>query len=100
MITGEAEFEAALQEADGLLHTPPGEGTPEHARLMELLKDLASWRPNLGYPAEPAIAAVDWLTIEPATSVAVWSTPLADSALGLNGLIGAFFADADTENGV
>jgi hypothetical protein len=57
MITGEAEFEAALREADGLLHTPPGEGTPEHARLMELLKDLASWRPNLGYPAEPAIAA-------------------------------------------
>jgi hypothetical protein len=57
MITGEAEFETALREADGLLHTPPAEGTPEHARLMELLKDLAGWKPNLTHAAEPAIAA-------------------------------------------
>ena len=57
MITGEAEFEAALQEADSLLHTAPAEGTPEHERLMALLKDIAAWRPNLGHPAEPAIAA-------------------------------------------
>jgi hypothetical protein len=57
MITGEAEFEAALHEADGLLHPRPAEGTPEHARLMELLKDLARWRPNLAAPAEPSIAA-------------------------------------------
>lgn len=57
MITGEAEFDAALQEAEGLLHPLPAEGTPEHARLMELLTDLARWRPNLTTPAEPEIAA-------------------------------------------
>jgi hypothetical protein len=57
MITGEAEFEAALKEADALLDPPPAEGTPEHARLLALLKDLAAWRPNVFYAAEPAIAA-------------------------------------------
>ena len=57
MITGEAEFEAALQEADRLLDQRPAEGTPEHARLLDLLKDLARWRPNVFTPAEPAIAA-------------------------------------------
>lgn len=57
MITGEAEFEAALQEADALLDRRPAEDTPEYARLMDLLKDLARWRPNVFIPAEPAIAA-------------------------------------------
>ena len=57
MITGEAEFEAALQEADALLDRRPAEGGPEHARLLDLLKDLARWRPNVFIPAEPAIAA-------------------------------------------
>jgi len=57
MITGEAEFEAALKEADALLDRRPAEDTPEHARLLELLKDLARWRPNVFTPAEPAIAA-------------------------------------------
>jgi antitoxin component HigA of HigAB toxin-antitoxin module len=56
MITGEAEFEAALQEADALLDERPEDGTAEYARLMELLKDLARWRPNVFTPAEPAIA--------------------------------------------
>ena len=56
MITGEAEFGAALQEADALLDERPAEGTPEYARLLELLKDLARWRPNVFTPAEPAIA--------------------------------------------
>jgi hypothetical protein len=55
MITGETEFEAALKEADGLLHPPPAEGSPEHARFMDLLKDIAAYRPNIFTPAEPAI---------------------------------------------
>jgi hypothetical protein len=57
MITGETEFEAALAQAeDLLLQSPPGEGSPEHARLMDLLKDLARYRPNIFTPAEPEIA--------------------------------------------
>lgn len=57
MITGETEFEAALQEADALLERRPAEDTTEHARLLELLKDLAHWRPNVLTPAEPALTA-------------------------------------------
>lgn len=56
MITGEAEFEAALHEAESLLQPPPAEGSPEHARFMDLLKDLARYHPNIFTPAEPAIA--------------------------------------------
>lgn len=55
MVWSEAEFEAALKEADALLEVPPANGTPEHDRLLALMNDLASYRHNLFKPAEPPL---------------------------------------------
>ena len=47
-------------------------------------------------PSYPALRAS---ATDRAKSSTVRSTPLVDSALGLNGVIGDFFADAPTLNG-
>ncbi len=57
MVWNEAEFEAALKEADALLEAPPAEGSPGNERMMALLTDLASYRPNLFKPADAPLAA-------------------------------------------
>ena len=57
MVWNEEEFDAILREADALLDHPPAEGTAEHDRLMALLKDIASYRPNIFKPAADPIAA-------------------------------------------
>ena len=56
MVWNEAEFEAALKEADAVLDAPPADGTPGHDRMLALLADLASYRSNLFKPAEPPLA--------------------------------------------
>lgn len=45
MIHSHETFEAALEEATGLLATAPPEGTPGHKRLLELMRDIAAYRP-------------------------------------------------------
>jgi hypothetical protein len=57
VVWNEAEFDAVLREADALLDTPPTEGTPEYERLITLLGDIASYRPNIFKPAEPPVDA-------------------------------------------
>jgi hypothetical protein len=47
MIIDHDQFEAALDEASGILETPPTEGTPAHERLFELMRDIAAYRPAI-----------------------------------------------------
>jgi hypothetical protein len=46
-----------LKEADHLLERPPSEGSAEHARLMTLLREIASYRPDIYSAAEGSVSA-------------------------------------------
>jgi hypothetical protein len=56
MVWNEEEFDAALREADAMLDNPPVEGSPAYERLITLLADIASYRPNIFKPAEPPLS--------------------------------------------
>jgi hypothetical protein len=50
IITDEAEFEAALEEAMAILDAPPEPGSPQEQRFAELLEAITGYEPP---PAEP-----------------------------------------------
>ena len=47
MIKDDTQFEAALDAATRRLARPPADGSPEHDRFINLLRDIAAWRPTV-----------------------------------------------------
>ena len=47
MIRSHEDFGVALEEATRLLDAPPAEGTPAHARVLGLMRDIAAYRPSV-----------------------------------------------------
>jgi hypothetical protein len=45
MIRSHEDFDTTLEEATRLLSAAPADGTPEHARLLSLMRDIAAYRP-------------------------------------------------------
>jgi hypothetical protein len=50
MIKNEDDFETALELATAQFEQPPTEGSPGHHRLMELLDQIAHYRPMIVQP--------------------------------------------------
>src|SRR4051794_7782953 len=75
---------------------------PPHASVRRFVRGARNWL--IRYPSDPitSIASYPARWANPvvrAKSETVRSTALADRALGLKGLMGAFVAEAETENG-
>ncbi len=47
MIRDHAQFEAALDEATGLLAGPHSDGSPAHEHMLSLMQDIAAYRPSV-----------------------------------------------------
>ena len=45
MIHNHEGFETALEEGTDLLAKHPADGTPDHKRLLALMRDIAAYRP-------------------------------------------------------
>src|SRR6185436_957382 len=75
---------------------------PPQWSVRSLVRAARNWL--IRYPSEPMISTPSYHALrasatDRANAVAVSPTPLVDSALGRNGVIGDFFADALTLNG-
>jgi hypothetical protein len=75
---------------------------PPQWSVRSLVRAARNWL--IRYPSEPMISTPSYPALrasatDRANAVAVSSTPLVDSALGRNGVIGDFFADAAAPNG-
>ena len=61
MIRSHAQFELKLEEATRLLDEPPQEGTPAHAQLLDLMREIAAYRPAVLVDAPKAVPETDRL---------------------------------------
>lgn len=62
MIRSHEDFERALAEGLQLLDAAPPDGTPAHARLLALMKDIAAYRPTIQVNAQKAIPEAERLS--------------------------------------
>ena len=61
MIRSHAQFEFKLDEATRLLDEPPQEGAPEHEHLLDLMQQIAAYRPSVLVDAPKAVPETDRL---------------------------------------
>ncbi|MEP7209711.1 MAG: hypothetical protein ABI740_02645 [Alphaproteobacteria bacterium] len=62
MIRSHAQFEFKLDEATRLLDEPPADGTPEHEKLLDLMREIAAYRPAVQVEAPKATSETDRLS--------------------------------------
>jgi hypothetical protein len=62
IITDEAGFEAALEEAMAILDEPPEPGTATDRRFAELLEAIADYQPSVAEPPNPLRERLNDLT--------------------------------------
>ena len=61
MIRSHAQFEFKLDEATRLLDAPPAEGTPEHEHLLDLMREIAAYRPTVRVASPKAVPEAERL---------------------------------------